>query len=583
MAAQAAGPTYEGLTKAQITRGLSGNAQDKCKCLSQIATFGSPGALYLGYGSEVVRCVKDPSHDVKVAAFKAIASMGPVGASSVDNVASYIQDVNIDIRCAALAALGGIGRYAGKYEQEVAKLAKDEVPQIRAGAVEALGGMQAQCQVPVIKGCFSDPEPQVVAAALRGAALLGEWGNQMSADVAECTSHQDPSVRLAAVGALSAFGENANKQASQVVLCLSDDSNMVRQAAVAYFADVPLGFKAYAVVGTVEALLTNKDGRAQAAAAVALANIKAKHEILIDRLKMEREGDGAGELPNKATPLTIDTQKLIALLDNSFEDTQVLVLAAAGVEPKPPVELRRPACAAASTLGLWKCTDAIQPLSSKISSTAPKEVTASFLSALGGMDELPSDVTSKVANFMDNPTPAVRAGACLALGAGVGAGAGGFAAAVAAKMDDAHPGVRAAAAQGLGKLKALQYSDQICKLLQDRVPKVQIAAMKALAKLGQKGEMYASEIARCALEGDVDVRVAATEVLVSMGARGAVFAEEMTLLFDNPHPSVRKAGLDALAEMGEAAKPFLSSVQSMANDSSDDVRFAAEAAVTALR
>merc|ERR1712216_1024045 len=49
----------------------------------------------------------------------------------------------------------------------------------------------------------------------------------------------------------------------------------------------------------------------------------------------------------------------------------------------------------------------------------------------------------------------------------------------------------------------------------------------------------------------------------------------MTLLFEDPRRSIRKAGLEALAKMGEAAKPFLASVQSMVNDPSIEVRFAA--------
>lgn len=579
MAAGVAGPMYEGLTKAQITRGLSGNAEDKCRCLKQIADFGQGPAIYLGYGAEVARCLKDPSRDVKVAALKALASMGASGASNVDMVASYMKDVDLEVKCAAVAALGGIGSYSGNYEQEVAELVRAQEPEIRAAAAFALGGMKAERQMPVLKRCFSDLEPSVVAAALAGAGLLGEVGNQMAADVSACLASQDAIVRLEAIGALTKFGEATSKQAGQVVACLADDSNMVRQAAVTYFADVPLGLGAYQEVGNIEKLLANKDGRAQAAAAVALGCIQANHGVLMDRLTLERAGDGAGDLPKKATPLSFDTKKLIALLDSNFEDEQVLALAAAGVEPKPSVELRRPACAAASTLALLECSDAIQPLASKLSASSPKEVSACFLSALGGMKELPSSVSSKVPAFLDDPTPAVRAGACLALGAGQE----GSADSIAAKMEDPHPAVRAATAQGIGKLQAVKYSDAICNLLGDRAPKVQIAAMNALGNMGQKGEMYASEIAKRALDGDADVRIAATKVLVGMGARGAAFAEEMTFLLEEPHSSVRKAGLDALAKMGEAAKPFLGSAQSMTSDPSAEVRFAAEAAVAALR
>merc|ERR1712070_696258 len=104
-------------------------------------------------------------------------------------------------------------------------------------------------------------------------------------------------------------------------------------------------------------------------------------------------------------------------------------------------------------------------------------------------------------------------------------------------------------------MQAARYSDGLCTLLGDQAPKVQIAAMKALARLGPKGEAYASEIAKLALTGSDCVRIAATEVLVSMGEHGAAFAEEMTLLFQDTQVPVRKAGLDALEKMGEGAKP----------------------------
>ena len=75
----------------------------------------------------------------------------------------------------------------------------------------------------------------------------------------------------------------------------------------------------------------------------------------------------------------------------------------------------------------------------------------------------------------------------------------------------------------------------------------------------------------------------ATKALVSMGARGAAFAEELTVLLENPHSSIRKAALDAMAQMGDAAKPCFENAQYLMNDPSEEVRFAAEAAVGSLR
>ena len=130
MASLETGPTYEGFTRAQITRGLGGSAEDKCKCLGQIAGFGEGAAIHLGYPAEVARCMKDPSRDVKVAALRALASMGSVGASNVDLVATYMQDADLEVKCAAVAALGGISSYSGAYEQEVAELLREQNPEM---------------------------------------------------------------------------------------------------------------------------------------------------------------------------------------------------------------------------------------------------------------------------------------------------------------------------------------------------------------------------------------------------------------------------------------------------------------------
>jgi len=566
--------TYEGLTKTQVTRGLSGGADDKCKCLAQIADYGQDAAFYLGYGPEVTRCLKDPSRDVKCAALKALGCMGAAGASDVDLVATYIKDGDSELKCAAVIALGGIGPYSRKYEQEVAELIKDGVPQIRAAAAKALGGMRAERQMGLLRKCFSDSDPKVAAGALRGIGLLGERGSEMASDVSACLANKDAGVRLAALDALTRFGTAGQKQAGLVTACLADDNNLVRHAAVSYFFEVPLGFVAYEEVGNIEKSLSNKDGRTQAAAAVALGNIQRNHSVLMKRLQA-----GTGDMPSKAKALSFDTSKLIALLDSTFEDEQVLALAAAGVEPKPSVELRRPACAAASTLGLLQCSDAAQPLASKACDTnSSKEVVASFLTSLGAMSDLPDAVSSKMPAFLNDASPLVRAGACSAWSTKENEADN-----VAAKMEDPHPFVRAAAALAIGKMGATSHSDEICKLLEDRCPGVQIAAMKALVSLGQKGEMYASEICKRALSGDNEVCLEATKALVSMGARGAAFAEEIASLLENPHSSIRKAALDALAQMGDAAKAYFENAQFLVNDPSEEVRFAAEAAVGALR
>jgi len=549
---------YDGRTKADVIRGLFGNAEAKCKCLNEIQELGADAATHFRYSSEVSRCLKDPSHDVKGAALRALASMGPAGASDLQGVAAFLREGDVELKCGALAALGGFGSHSVAYEQDIAGFLGDQLPELRAAAACALGKMKATNQVMALRSCFKDSDPAVVSSALDGASYFGEFGAVFAADVSACLSHQDPRVRLSSVQTLTAMGEGSEKQASKVVSCLADDDGMVRHAAVSYFAKVPLGMLAFKLVEQVSVLLASSDGRAQAAAAMVLGNLQANHEILMKRLKSQN-----GDIPQRAKPLDIDKQKLLNLLSSQFEDEASLVLAAACVQPKLPLDMRVPACAAASTLALLHCSDAVQPMLSRVmtekgsSRASSKEVIASFLTALGVLGEMPDSECEKIQYFLNDSSAAVRAGACLGLG-GAMKGSKQYAAAVASKMTDPHPAVRGAAAVGISRMKieGPQYSNEICKLLDDSIPAVQINAMSALGNLGERGEVFACKICKLAIDSEVSVRVAACETLSNMGSRGFAFAEEIESLLQDPYPSVRTAAQKFVAKMVDNAKPL---------------------------
>jgi len=95
---------------------------------------------------------------------------------------------------------------------------------------------------------------------------------------------------------------------------------------------------------------------------------------------------------------------------------------------------------------------------------------------------------------------------------------------------------------------------------------VRAAAVKAMAGVGIKGQMYAADICR-AMEGNsADVKIAAVGALASMGARGAAFADEVEPLAADQDSGVRIAALEALAAMGKVGKPFLLRAAKQAED-----------------
>jgi hypothetical protein len=293
--------------------------------------------------------------------------------------------------------------------------------------------------------------------------------------------------------------------------------------------------------------LTSSDGSAQAAAAVALGNLQGNHDVLCERLKSQN-----GDIPSRAKPLNIDTKKLIGLLSSQYEDEASQVLAAACVQPKLPLDMRSPACAAATTLALLNCADAVQPIESQVTTAKSKEVVASLLASLGTLGGLPDDSCAKIAGMLSESSAMVRAGACLALG-GAKVDTSKLAESVALKLNDPHPIVRGAAAVGLSKMKVEgpAYSSKIGSLLEDSIPTVQVSAMKALGNLGEKGEMFAGPICKLALDGETTVKVIACEILSGMGSRGSSFADEITILTQDADASVSTAAKKALAKMGK--------------------------------
>jgi len=329
-------------------------------------------------------------------------------------------------------------------------------------------------------------------------------------EIAKLLSDVEAQIRAAAVTSLKAMSK-ADQYAEKVVPLIADSDVQVRIAAAELLGG--LGGKAAGHVPALGKLLSATHCGVTAAAATALAGIGA---------------DAASEVG-----------ALAALLDDSREDTSSRMFVAAGIAPRAPAGLRKPACAAADALAA--IGSAAVPAAERLAEclkSEDAELREKALVALGSLGKEGASFERKVLERLGDPSPAVVAAACIALG--TFAMARGPSAAVAEEVADLlnskQPQARAAACESLAMMgdESEPYLETFVRLFNDRAACVQAAAIKAAAKCGEMGQMYATQISRMMYEGYPTSRAAAIEAMALMGERGRSFYEEIEELRNDP-------------------------------------------------
>ncbi|CAJ1396315.1 unnamed protein product [Effrenium voratum] len=346
------------------------------------------------------------------------------------------------------------------------------------------------------------------------------------ASIAKLLSHQEPRVKAAAASALQSM-EGAEAYAANLAQLVGDSDSYVRIAAAGTLNS--LGTKAASQVRVLGKFLGASDPGTVAAAAHALATL----------------GPDAADF----------APQLEAALGNGAEDTSTHMLAAAGVLPKTPEVLRKPACAACKALGnLGQSSGKLEELLE----SKDFELRACAIKALTQMGADSTRFESKLIDLLKDPAPSVASAACAALGAlsANGKTSSSTAATVAELLTDPSPMVKASAVESLAQMgdEAEAFLEPLCRLFNDKSWTVRVAAVKALAGCGELGQMYASEVCRLTTSTDAKTRAAAANALGQMGERGACFDEEVELLLSDPDPFVA-------AEAKKAIQAFLDAKQ----------------------
>ncbi|CAJ1349112.1 unnamed protein product [Effrenium voratum] len=341
-----------------------------------------------------------------------VAVQPELGQQFKSEVLEALTDDDVKVKKAALELLPQLGV---EHAADVVEFLTSSSPELRVTAAEALGKMGIWQLLEELRPCLADESSNVVKAGLGAVQRWGDNGQALASSVVSCLSHTCAGVRCEAVKALTSFAEASERFAGRVAELLGDSDNQTKEAAVAYFER--LGRRG---LRRAEAVARDLCQRRACAAALALGHMGAEH--------------CAAE---------------VAQLLQNHEDL-TLALSAAGLEPRVPVELRRPECAAAFALSLMgaeggKYADSIAEL---LAQNAPPEMTASLIRSLASMGSFAGGHKGKLQAFLEHPQTVVREAACFAVGLMLKEGE-----ALLPRLQDSQAPVRRQAALALGQLQ----------------------------------------------------------------------------------------------------------------------------------
>ena len=390
---------------------------------------------------------------------------------TMESAADQLTSWDTNTRKFSLQTLGLCGPSADVYSDQVAKCLDDEEPAVRRAAAVALGKLRASSETSALLAALRDTDAEVRCEAAR--ALGQVSAKVVSPHVSKLVAlHQDADeeVGLAAVSCLVAVG-----QAKALAPFTSSAFPTVAKAAVMEIGRCPIARTGNA--GCLSSALSHKDTAVRMAAAQA-----------------------CGELGAECAE-----EHLQALASTSADRH---------------VKVRRTAVQALGRLGSLAADYLVRFFRD------PDDSLRHFAAeTMGSLDDaVAAEVTAKSLTE-SQATSTQRQCALLALGK-MKAGQD-HAAAVAACLDDADLATRLAAIQALSGLKSADYAPRLEQLRKDPAAGVRIAAVSALAKMGERGAAAALIFLE---DEDAGVRQSAVKVLLACFLRLYVLSDLVSIL-----------------------------------------------------
>jgi len=520
-------PVYYDYNADEIWQGLGAtDPKTLVNTLKYVGTLGEHGVNEMGYGDCVAGYVNNASPDVAAAAMSALGTMGPYGAEHSTLIGQKLQltSESSQVQVAALNSLAQFGKLSASLQSDIVGYMEDTDEQVRCAAICAAGNIGAEGQVDRLGRFLGDPSPHVVAAACQSLGALGIAGATHADEIVR--KLDDDFVRHAAIAALADFGESVVAKNLNVIIekCLPDRDGITRMTAV-----TALGSAANALLNStgslqrLKELLESQDPGIRCAAALTVGKLGP---------------DAAAKFAEALEPL----------LEDAEEDDSWLSLNMGGGSARPEAAARKPKAAAVLALGTLRSTRHVQTIAGMLKDP-DYEVNLSALEALQALGETGCEFSQDVSELLDDDVYLVRAKAAQTLGVMKAEDDIGK---LPELFEDKAPSVRIAALDAMAELgeEGSEHSNEVFICLGDKVGAVRMAALRCLGCMGEAGRCYAGVIARMLTDSDAGVRAATCETLGKLGPRGAAFADEIAMCLQDQADFVRESAAAALGSMG---------------------------------
>ena len=157
--------------------------------------------------------------------------------------------------------------------------------------------------------------------------------------------------------------------------------------------------------------------------------------------------------------------------------------------------------------------------------------------------------------------------------------------ALAEALSDPSSGVRATAAEGLGRVgpAAVSAVPALMTAASNADTRTRLAAVEALGRVRSSPDVSIPALKRALSDTVAGIRAAAASSLGAFGARAASLAGELVRLLNDPSTGVRQSSAYALGELGVATPDVMGSLTATLSDSDPGVRRTVEASLGRLR
>jgi HEAT repeat protein len=530
--------------------------------------------------------LRDSSASVRLFALGAIKSLGAEARPALASLLQASGDADAEVGHTALAVVKALGPLTADDVPVLVKALEDKSFKVRGNAIDLLKGMgvEAKSAAGPLAAVVAEHHPALTVAAIEAIAKIGPDARNVTLPKSKTRTvyttllgeldHKDEMVRTAALNALDKLGPAEAGDLASLRTMLKRRTGTAESRCFAVKALDSLGADAKpAVTELVDVFLDDADLKVRQLAGKALMgfarDLKSSMAAIARRITDE-DGEvrtSALKILAAGTPEAKDTlEALRTALDDKIAGNRALaaqVLGEFGADAAPALEglltvlmasEPEPRKQAAIALGrIGKAARVAVPALRE----AKEGLGDAAETALTRIGTLSKDDVPALSDRLDNTKPVYRVLAAKGL-AMLGEDAAPAAAALAKRLADPSPEVRAAAIAALGAIggkaeeKALP---SLCKsLAEDEIAQNRGQVAEILPKVAAtKADQAVTALSKSLGDADANVRVKAATAIGSMGAKGKGGAAALGKSAQDKEDAVAKASLEAISKLGPEA------------------------------